>query len=494
MYIGMLTDYVSVEFCNGPALASQSFRRNMEGRGHQVSLVGPRPVAREAEGDALLFNSLRFRQYATTALAMPWPRRNFTDCPPYDVIHAHSNSLSMHWALMMRHMHGIPCLQSNTIHLPAFAHHAVPDALLNNRISGRFFEFLTRYVENRFCNIYSQSDGLVVQCQGLVDYWRNIGLDVPLHIIPRPIDLRVFDRPLGEDPFNPAFRRGGRLLVACRHAAEKSLDQLLRIFARHVLPRRADASLTLIGDGPVHNSLKKLARRLGINHRVDFVGEKPHRDVPVWYANADVFSYPSTSETFGQVTSEALWMGLPVVGFDDGMGVAYQVKNEQNGLLVQTGPGCDERFGEALLRVINNPRMRMRFSENARRMQRELVHPEVVYKQYEDAYAMAAENIKANPPALRAKSNLGRRWSMFKDHVWPWAWKHMVLSAMGSIPANYKPKTEIPFDAAPDEVVQQLTTQELAPAGPSLRVIAGGDGLVARDFPLPESPRRLHAR
>ena len=129
MYIGMLTDYVSVEFCNGPALASQSFRRNMEERGHQVSLVGPRPVAREAEGDALLFKSLRFRQYATTALAMPWPRRNFTDCPPYDVIHAHSNSLSMHWALMMRHMHGIPCLQTNTIHLPAFAHHAVPDGI-----------------------------------------------------------------------------------------------------------------------------------------------------------------------------------------------------------------------------------------------------------------------------------------------------------------------------------------------------------------------------
>ena len=495
MHIGMLTDYVSVEFTNGPALASQAFRRNMEHRGHRVCLVGPRPFEREAEGDAMLFKSLRFRQYASTALALPWPRRNFTACPPFDVIHAHSNSLMMHWALMMRQLHGIPCLQTNTIHLPSFAHHAVPDSLLENRITKPIFDFLTRYAERRFCNIYAQSDGLIVQCQGLVDYWRNIGLDVPLHIIPRPIDLRTFDRPVGDDPFHPSFRRGGRLLVACRHAGEKSLDQLLRIFARHVLPQRADASLTLIGDGPVHTSLKKLSKRLGINHRVDFVGEKPQRDLPSWYAYGDIFAYPSMSETFGQVTSEALWMGLPVVGFNDGMGVAYQVKNEQNGLLVEPGPDGEERFGQALMRLLNDRRLRMRFSDTARRMQRELVHPEVVYKLYENAYAVAKEHIAANPPSAREKGKLGKRWQMLKDHLWPWVWKHAVLSAMGSVPANYKPKTEVPFDAAP-EMLPELAVPELLPAGPRLRVVGRGDGLgdmVPGEFSL-STPRRFQAR
>ena len=43
MKIGMLTDFVAVEYCNGPALACQAFRRHMENRGHHVGLIGPKP-------------------------------------------------------------------------------------------------------------------------------------------------------------------------------------------------------------------------------------------------------------------------------------------------------------------------------------------------------------------------------------------------------------------------------------------------------------------
>ena len=44
MRIGMLTDYVAVDFANGPALATQTFKRNMEHRGHDVTIIGPRPA------------------------------------------------------------------------------------------------------------------------------------------------------------------------------------------------------------------------------------------------------------------------------------------------------------------------------------------------------------------------------------------------------------------------------------------------------------------
>jgi glycosyltransferase involved in cell wall biosynthesis len=98
---------------------------------------------------------------------------------------------------------------------------------------------------------------------------------------------------------------------------------LLRIFAEHVLPADPKASLSLVGDGPAHAGLIEYAHELGIWERVQFLGEQPHRELALWYKYADVIDYPSVSETFGQVISEALWMGCPVVGFDDKMGMAF---------------------------------------------------------------------------------------------------------------------------------------------------------------------------
>ena len=85
--------------------------------------------------------------------------------------------------------------------------------------------------------------------------------------------MQTFDHPVGFDPYRYDFKKGFRLVVACRHAGEKDLDELLNVFAQEILPKRADASLTLIGSGPVHKALKQLAKNLGVAHRTEFVGE-----------------------------------------------------------------------------------------------------------------------------------------------------------------------------------------------------------------------------
>ncbi len=451
MHIGMLTDYVAVEFANGPALATQTYKRNMEQRGHKVTLVGPRPGKnqRQAPEGSILFDSLPFRQYTSVRIGFPSPSETWTRHPGFDVVHAHTNSLAMHWAAMVRKLHGIPVVQTNTIYLPGFVHHAINEELLNFPPLQGFWRAATTGVESVFGAAFNSGDGLIVQCQGLVDYWRRIGLDVPIHVIQRPIDVRNFNRELGPDPFRSDFAVGSRLLVACRHAAEKSLEKLLAVFAHQVLPRRPDASLTLIGDGPVHEELKTLAKTLGIHHRCAFVGEKPQRELPEWYARADVFVYPSMTETFGQVVSESLWMGTPVVGFDDGMGVAHQVKHEQNGLLVEAGKGEAEAFGAAILRLLADDAMRSAFGLEAARRQRATSAPEVVYAAYENAYAVAREHIAAHPPAPLQGSKLSTQVHMARHHVMPWLTLHTALVATGAVPTSYKPRTDVPIDAAP---------------------------------------------
>ena len=467
MKIGMLTDFVAVEYANGPALACQSFRRHMENRGHHVGLIGPKPSKhREASGETILLDSWRFRQYGNVPFAMPWPHTTYSERPPYDIIHANSNSLLMHWAPMVRKLHGIPCLQTNTVYLPSFAHHFLPEDVLNAPLSKPVFERLQAYVEKHFCELYDAGDGLIVQCQGLVDYWRNKGLEVPLHIIPRPVDVQTFDHPVGRDPYRYDFKRGYRLVVACRHAGEKSLDELLKVFAQEILPKRSDASLTLIGDGPVHKSLKQLAKTLGIAHRTEFVGELAQKDLPTWYHHADMFVYTSLSETFGQVISETLWMGTPVVAYDDKMGVAYQVHDGKNGILVPAG-NADE-FGKAVIDLMDNESKRLKMSETAREMQRALVHPEVVFKAYEEAYYSAIDHIRRRPPARVGDRSLSMKWKLFREHVFPWFWKHSILIGSGVISSGYTPKADVAFDELPTGTPEMTINKR-----PHLRLLDG---------------------
>lgn len=80
-----------------------------------------------------------------------------------------------------------------------------------------------------------------------------------------------------------------------------------------------------------------------------------------WYSSADVFAFPSLSETFGNVVLEAQASGLAVVGFDT-QGVNEQVTPEVTGLLVE--PGGD--LVSALRRLCDDPALRRRLARAAR--------------------------------------------------------------------------------------------------------------------------------
>ena len=456
MNIAILTDYPVVSFACGPSLATQALKRYLENRGHTVTIVGPRPGANDppATQGSLFLDSVTFRAHPGVQMPFAWPPSAFDNAQKFDVIHSHANSLLMHWAPMMREMHGIPCLSTNTIYLPGFAQHLLPNKVYEIEwVRNWWSKYPSHAVESSFAKTYNSGDGLIVQCQALADYWKAFGLDVPLHTIPRPIDVKIFDHPLGPDPFNPAFKRGSRLIVVCRHAREKDIDKVIQVFASHVLPQIPDASLTLVGDGLEHGALKALAQKLGVAHRCDFPGEKPQKDLRHYYGHADVFAYASVTETYGQVISEALWCGTPVVAIDDKMGVAFQVKDGEDGVLVPSGQGQLDRLGDALVRVLGTPGLRDKLGARAASRARERVAPDVVYGQYEAAYASAIEHIRAHPPEPFQRRSPLAWWKMFGSHIWPWTGLQGTLVAVASLRGakGYAVPT-VRIDALPDAV------------------------------------------
>ncbi|HLX21216.1 MAG TPA: glycosyltransferase [Gaiellaceae bacterium] len=173
-------------------------------------------------------------------------------------------------------------------------------------------------------------------------------------------DVGIWGRGVDTDLFSPERRdealceqlldRGGLVvLYVGRLSHEKRIGVLLDAFAR-VSRVRSEARLVVVGEGPARREFERTAPAGTV-----FVGEARGRDLAALYASADVFCFPSTTDTFGQVLLEAGASGLPVVAAAAG-GATELVVHGQNGLLVPPeDPGL---LAAALLELAESPARR----------------------------------------------------------------------------------------------------------------------------------------
>ena len=150
----------------------------------------------------------------------------------------------------------------------------------------------------------------------------------------------------------------------------KGHDAVLRTLPR--LATRWPALLyVIVGDGPFRPQLTALARELGVEHLVRFVGHADLTTLPAFYRLCDVFVMPSRFlrerndvEGFGIVYLEAGASGKPVVGGRSG-GSADAVVDGETGLLVD--PASHETLAAAIARVLENPAFAAQLGRNARK-------------------------------------------------------------------------------------------------------------------------------
>jgi glycosyltransferase involved in cell wall biosynthesis len=308
--------------------------RHFAGRGWDADVISFRPA--EIEGSRVHYvdgwerlGKLRYLIHARRV------RRLVRDLKP-DLVHAlHLTSYGFLAALADVH----PCIVSVW----------GTDILQAPRLSP-FHWAITRYALRRADHVTATGARLAEATL------RYVPPGKPVTVIPYGVDLEQF-RPQPRQPDSDVIVGSvGRL------SPEKGLKYLLQALA-HIGADQPRVRLILAGDGPERQRLERLAARLRLDDRVEFLGDLPHEQVPQVLARLDIFAMPSTYEGFGVAAIEAAAMEVPVVA-SNVYGIPDVVDDGVTGLLVP--PKDVSALAQALRSLITDEERRRQMGRAAR--------------------------------------------------------------------------------------------------------------------------------
>jgi glycosyltransferase involved in cell wall biosynthesis len=190
--------------------------------------------------------------------------------------------------------------------------------------------FMETLVWNYMQWFYGQTDVVYVNSEFYRRRWIDRGI--------APEKLRIFPRGLDTELFNPALRdetfwtrrgaKGPVLLYVGRISREKDLNLLAEVMPA-LRAKSGPFTLAIVGEGPYRAELEKLLPG------AIFTGIITGRELGVAYASADLFVFPSTTDTYGNVVVEAMAAGLPAAVSDSG-GPRELIKNPQMGRVLRS--------------------------------------------------------------------------------------------------------------------------------------------------------------
>ena len=355
MTIGFFTCNAS-PLLNGLAVSIQQFTTHLRRLGHRVFIFAPRyPGHREAEPDVYRFPSLRVPTHHRYALPIPAAAAALHRLIPrlgLQIIHAHHPFLIGPYSCRLAHRLRVPFVFTYHTLYEHYAHYLPVISPLAARIGeARSYAFANR------------ADLVIAPTSGVLGRLLAHGVRVPVEVIPTGVEppglpeesRALVRRRLGVPEGGPVVLYVGRL------AREKNLGLLLRA-VRAAVRVAPSVILLLVGEGDEERPLRRLAASLDIADRVRFVGPVPHQAVGCWYRAADLFVFPSVSETQGLVVLEAMAHGLPVLAIRS-IGTPDFIVDGLNGALSEDS---EDDFIWRLLDLLRDGVMRARYAEQGR--------------------------------------------------------------------------------------------------------------------------------
>jgi glycosyltransferase involved in cell wall biosynthesis len=381
LQIAVVTETYPPEI-NGVARTIGVMVAALRGRGHRIQLVRPRQRGEETPApepglETVLragfplprYPELRMGLPAKRALAGAWRSRR------PDVVQVVTEGPLGNSAVGAARALGIPVVSEFHTNFHDYSRHYG---------FGSFSALVARYLRR----LHNRADCTLVPTAEMKSRLAAAGYR-RIEVVGRGIDLELFHPARRSAALRRTWGTGERDLVALavgRLAPEKNL----RLFVEACRAMQAVAphlKVVVVGDGP------EGARLRAANRDFIFAGMRTGAALAEHYASADVFLFPSLTETFGNVTTEAMASGLAIVAFD--YAAARQcLRHRANALLAPFGAAAP--FVEAAQELAADPQLRDRLRAGAAVTAQGLGWPRVI----DDLEAILAD--------LVARSRAGR--------------------------------------------------------------------------------------
>jgi glycosyltransferase involved in cell wall biosynthesis len=168
--------------------------------------------------------------------------------------------------------------------------------------------------------------------------------------LPNGVDTNLFRR------IEPSVALGARrrLIVPRRLFPKNGVEYFVR--ALPTITTRQDVEAWVVGDGPERGRLEALASELGVADRIDFMGARPHREMPGLLASCELAVFPSLMEATSVAALEAMSCEVPVAASRVG-GLPEIVDEDVGGLFEAGDPGS---LADAVVALLQDPALKDR--------------------------------------------------------------------------------------------------------------------------------------
>jgi glycosyltransferase involved in cell wall biosynthesis len=217
-------------------------------------------------------------------------------------------------------------------------------------LKGAIVSYMRKFHNSTHCTM--------VPTQGLMAELSKIGFE-KLMVVPRGVDTEHFSPEFRSQALRDTWGATPEtqvLLSVGRLAVEKNLDMVMRCF-QALRAKNMPVKLVVVGDGPLRQALE-----ISCPEAI-FTGQKTGQSLVEHYASADLFIFPSLTETFGNVTIEAMASGLAVIAYDHAA-AGQLIQHEQNGMLISVQN--EHGLVDACIRVLQNVELRMSIRNQSR--------------------------------------------------------------------------------------------------------------------------------
>ena len=288
-----------------------------------------------------------------------------------DILHINSEWLVGYFGAMYAHHRKVPCL---------FTFHTLWEDYIQN-YAPILREKISKKIGRDIVKFYLKTaNHILAPTPQTAQTVRKYGIDTPVELLPTGIPESMFKldkvrvEKMREEVFSrfPELKDRKILLFAGRVAKEKNLPFLLPVLKRvnQLLETAAGASdsatkrsaLLVAGDGNFMQELKALVEQQQLAQDVFYLGYVERDDLASLYHLADVFTFPSKTETQGLVTVEAMAAGLPVVAIGE-MGTIDVMQGDNGGFMV---PEDVEIFSQKVYLLLTNDNLYQEKSREGR--------------------------------------------------------------------------------------------------------------------------------